>query len=225
MLRLMSASSPTLSLRFLTVLLFAGLSTAITTAGCSSEDGDASDAGSGGEANTGGDAGTGGAASGGDAASGGAARGCDRSTIDYPTDSSLAGIEAFLAAESYKSAPWVGDPAPRDDEIGNPHGPSLQAYFNTAAAAASASNTDAAINAMVVKETYDPQGVLIGKLVRLKTGEGTTANDWVNYCYVSDNGAYCTGTAGEENPFYSDAGHSYCTACHGNTTFISPLPQ
>jgi hypothetical protein len=221
----MQAPRPATSSRFLTILLLTGLTTALVTAGCSSEDGDDPDAGSGGDVGSGGETASGGAASGG-AASGGAASGGDSGTMDYPTDSSLAGIEAFLEAESYKSAPWVGDPAPRDEELGNPHGPSLRTYFNTAAATARENQgDDAAINSMVVKETYDPDGLLIGKLVRLKTGEGTTINDWVNYCYVSDNGPYCTGSVEDDNPFYSTAEQNYCTICHGDSNFYSPLPE
>jgi hypothetical protein len=198
-------------------------------------------AGVGGDSTTGGAPATGGAGSGGDSTTGGApATGGETGLVDYPTDSSQAGIEAFLAGESYKSDPWVGDVELRvsDDPV-NPHGDTtlrpggpepletLRTYFNTAAREAKEAGDQAAasMNAMSVKEVYDSADTLVARLVRLKTGAGTANGDWVSYCDSAAVPAHCTGAEDAGSPVYEDGGLNSCSSCHGSSTFLAPLPE
>ena len=185
-------------------LLAAGL------AGCSSDDGgDEPAAGSGG--------GTGSASGGADGTGSGGGGTSDPSQL--PSDTSQAGIQAFLDAGTYKT--WVHDPAPRPNSqtAFKPHGDSLQVYFNAIAAAAGSEGAPAA-GGMVVKEIYDEtSGSQVGTAVSIRL-EGSSK--WIYYC-TNPGGILCSGFDEDTDPIY-DTGGGSCSGCHGDTIF-SPLPQ
>ncbi len=180
------------------------------TAACSPDDGEEPMGGSGGGMASGG-----GTASGGEAASGG---GGTTDPTQMPSDTSQAGIEAFITAGTYKN--WVHDPAPRGvSAILTTHGGWMQVYFNDVAAAAGSQGQPDA-GAMIVKELYDmTSGAQIGTAVNIKL-EGE--KNWVFYCSSTPEEA-CQAT--EASPVYGTTDSNVsCSSCHGNTV-LSPLPN
>jgi hypothetical protein len=178
--------------------------------------------------------GTGGTSSGGTssggASSGGASTGGGSGDPTVPTDTSQAGIEAFLAAGSYRNAPWVGDAAPRP-MVGStsPHG-DVQVFSNPAAISSRSDGQNDygddpgnAVGSMAVKELYSVGGALQGHAVMLRTAvsgpSNTNPNDWLYYCKSST--STCTGQT-ESGPTYGQ-GAMDCRVCHGGT-FLSPVP-
>ena|GEM_PF-1490363 len=146
-----------------------------------------------------------------------------------PSDTSQAGIEAFLAAGTYKNAPWVGDAAPRA-MMGStsPHG-HVQVFYNPAAVSSRndgqndyGDDPGNALGSMAVKELYSVGGELQGHAVMLRTAvsgpSNTNPNDWIYYCNSST--STCTGQT-ESGPLYPNP--TECRTCHGGT-FIGPLP-
>ena len=141
---------------------------------------------------------------------------------EMPTDTSAAGIAAFLAAGTYQSAPWVGDAAPRmSDNSVNVHSDELRVFFNTEAVAAK-TNDASAMGTMIVKEMYEG-GALVGHAVSLKTGSGNGMDDWTHYCNAPADSTICTGAVAETMPVYG-VGISGCGFCHGQVPY-APLPQ
>lgn len=171
--------------------------------------------------------GTGGApSSGGSTGSGGEAPGSGGTTADptVPTDISQAGIEAFLAAGSYKSAPWVFDSAIREVGPGG-HG-RVRVYYNpTTVESIAAGNNDInadpgnPVDSMAVKELYDSSDTQIGTAVMLRTGLAGTQSDWLYYCASTDQAACEDTTPG---PIYNNGGQ--CRFCHGGTFIAEMVP-
>jgi hypothetical protein len=153
-------------------------------------------------------AGTGGAASG----SGGAAGGGS----DSPSDTTQAGIEAFLTAKDYRDAGWVSDvPAPRApaDSL-TPHG-RVQVWFN-GTLRSGATMTPRPPGSMVVKELYDAGTNVIGHAVLLRT-----TSQWIYYCVATEN-ARCNSSSVANTPSYAVSSSS-CN-CHGAGSIITPIP-
>ncbi len=140
-----------------------------------------------------------------------------------PSDNSLESIEAFLAAESYKEAPWIGDAAVRESDAAWAHGNALRVYFNPLGVESSTNETDLTMGAMAVKEFYDEEGNLVGKAVNFHTGEGISRMDATFYCQAPEGSNFCTGSAFTGHPIYG-VGTNECALCHGSRTFLSPLP-
>jgi len=159
--------------------------------------------------------------SGGTTGSGGAS---GDSTV--PSDTSQAGIEAFLAAGTYKSAPWVFDATPRPSGGStSPHG-NVRVYLNpTAVASIEGGNNDFGdepgntVDSMAVKELYDTAGTQLGTAVMLRTAASGASADWIYYC--SSTTSNCTGST-ESGPTYGP-GASDCSICHGGL-FYAPVP-
>ena len=151
-------------------------------------------------------------ASGGATGSGGAS---DPSQL--PTDTSQAGIEAFIAAGTYKN--WVHDPMPRDTGSLAAHGHLLQVYFNALAVAAGDQGEPVA-GRMIVKELYDEAtGQLAGTAVNIRT-EGP--KNWIYYC-TNPGGVLC-GVSGAPEPLYDANRTEGCQLCHGNVV-LAHLPE
>jgi hypothetical protein len=143
------------------------------------------------------------------------------STNELPSDMTEAGIAAFLDAQTYRSAPWVGDAAIRGSEsVGNIHGSELRVFFNSAAVAAKM-NGSSEIGTMVVKELYE-SGAMVGQAVTIKTGEGVSMNSWTFYCSAPEDSSICSGSSSSGSHF--GTGLIECGFCHGETP-IAPLPQ
>lgn len=145
------------------------------------------------------------------------------STLEnFPADTSQAGIKKFLEEETYKSAPWRFDPAPRGtDDIVSPH-KRMRVYFNPSAASSiEAGNGPDTVphpeGAMVIKELYDDQDAIVGHAVSLKVGKADRDEDWLYYCDgpSDDCGASTT-------PVYGP-GEFECHGCH-NGSYFAPLP-
>jgi hypothetical protein len=156
-------------------------------------------------------AGTGGAASG----SGGAAGGGS----DSPSDTTQAGIEAFLSSTDYRDAGWVSDTAAPHPavEATSPHG-RVQLWFN-GTLRRGASQTPRPSGSMIVKELYDAGTNVIGHAVMVRST--ATTNQWIYYCVASENGR-CTMSSMANTPSYS-LGTGVCS-CHGAGTVITPIP-
>lgn len=173
----------------------------------------------GGSSNTGGAADTGGSANaGGSTNTGGASEGSGGSNgaDQFPATTDIAGIEAFLAAESYKS--WVHDPAPRGPTVTfATHSAQMQVYFNDIAVA---NHADVTMGGMLVKELYNDAGDLIGKAASLKA---TSENElWTFYCKTDDEAAGCQ-TTGAQPLYFVDEFITGCASCHGDEV-LTPLP-
>ena len=157
-----------------------------------------------------------------DAASSGGTGSDGGSSQDFPADTSQAGIEKFLEGETYKSAPWRFDAAPRGtDDVVSPH-KRMRVYFNPKAVSSieAGNGMDSAPHdqgAMVIKELYDDQDRVIGHAVSLKVGKTDSADDWLYYCDgpSADCGSSTT-------PIYGP-GEFECHGCH-NGSYFAPLP-
>lgn len=171
----------------------------------------------------------GGTASGGSTGSGGEVAGSGGSTADttVPSDTSEAGIEAFLAAGSYKSAPWIGDGAVRTPTSStNVHG-DVRVYYNPTAVTSRENgqnevghDTGNSLNSMAVKELYDTTGTQIGTAVMLRVADTGADADWLYYCSSTAGGC---ASASDGGPYYGTALNE-CRFCHGGM-FIGPLPE
>jgi len=193
---------------FSTTLLAFSLIGAAFTAACSDP---APPTGTGGATGSGGVAASGGATgSGGETGSGGAA------DPTIPTDTTQAGLEAFLAAGSYKSAPWVFDDVPRASN-GGPHA-QVRVYMNPTAIESIAAGNNVinadpgnTLGSMAVKELYDAEGTMTGAAIMLRTAMNDVMADWTYYCNSSVASTCGTDEAG---PHYG-TGISECAFCHG----------
>jgi hypothetical protein len=166
--------------------------------------------------------GTGGSATGGSAGSGtGGSAGSG--AVDYPTDSTQAGIEAYLNSNVYTMTGmgW------RPESMASPGtaAPHLSAkrYFNEtiiASTAAGNSRNAHTLGSMSIKEILDGTTV-VGKAVTLKTGD----TSWAYYC-VSSVAGRCFTNSQASVPYYSTTSGS--CACHGMginlSTMAIPMP-
>lgn len=205
---------------FSTSLVLTTATAAVLLAGCSDP---ATPGGTGGATGSGG-----GTASGG-TGSGGEATGSGGSTADttVPSDTTEAGIAAFLAAGSYKSAPWVGDAAVRTPTSStNVHG-DVRVYYNPTAITSIENGqneisheTGNSLNSMAVKELYDSTGTQIGTAVMLRVAETGADTDWLYSCSSTAGGCASMTDGG---PFHG-TGLDDCRFCHGGM-FIGPTPE
>jgi len=187
---------------------------------CGSDDEPNPDNSGGSAGTTGGSAGVGGATGGagaggatGGAGAGGAAGGSG--TMDWPADTSQAGLEAFLAALEYKGSEWLPD-ADIPAESGMLHG-LTQIWYNKTLRTSFAAGKGAAANphdtgSMTVKEIYTGTAVT-GHAVMLRQ-----ASNWIYYCKASTAGA-CSSSSVADTATYSMTTGS-CN-CHGGGTIIS----
>ena len=225
-------------MRSISLPLCTALLALVSSAGCSSDDGepqtnsDAGTAGSGtsGSAGSGGSsagsggssAGSGGssAGSGGSAAgTGGSSAGSAGSTAtDSPSDTTAPGIAAFLSAGSYKGSDWVADvDAPRESE-GNSHG-MVRVWFNRTVRQSKAdSDSPVDSGSMVVKELYGTGTSVVGHAVLLRSGTQT-----IYFCESNEAGLCYSGHQAGMGVYGTSATGTNC-ACHGNGTIITPVP-
>jgi hypothetical protein len=157
-------------------------------------------------------------------AGGGAGTGGTPPVTDAPTDTSVEGIEAFLAALDYRSATWAsGTTGPRESDPASlsPHG-LVQIWYNKALRQTHADGNEgymAATSSMAVKELYTGSNV-IGHAAMLKTD-----TSWIYYCTASE--AYRCYPAQMPGQVIYQTSITNC-ACHGAGTVASsdqiPLP-
>ena len=167
-----------------------------------------------------GSGGSGGSATGGAAGSGMAGSGTSGSgAMDHPTDTSQAGIEAYLMMELYKGALWRPEAMPGDDAA-LPH-LATNRYFNeTIIASKAAGNRPPSMGqhtagSMSVKEILDGTTV-IGKAATLRTETGMN----LYYCKASVAGRCATNSVADMAYYGTGIGTSSC-ACHGSGTNTS----
>jgi hypothetical protein len=139
----------------------------------------------------------------------------------YPTDSSQAGIEAFLADERYRQPPWTAQTdTPRESiwEV-SPHD-RVQLWLNEIVLDSQAAGnggflgTPHTTGSMAVKELVDDDDAVVGMAVMLKL-DGVAAS-WVYYCDGEPD--RCGFTEGSP-PHYGVAYDSECYYCHGGEIF------
>jgi hypothetical protein len=169
-------------------------------------------------------AGTAGSATGGSAGttggSAGAATGGSAGTgmVDYPTDSSQAGIEAFLAAASYLTPGmgWRPELTPSNG-TSMPH-LGVKRYFNeTIIASKAAGNAPPGgpqhtTGSMAIKDILNGTTV-IGKAAMLRT-----MTNWVFYCTSTEEGR-CYAASPANTPYYAPMTGS--CGCHGSGNIVS----
>jgi hypothetical protein len=166
---------------------------------------------------TGGAAGTGGATGGaGGAAAGSAGTGTAGTggggATDSPSDTSQAGLEAFLMAMSYTGQDWVSGAA-MPTTTGSVHALNRIWYNKTLRTSAAASMTPHAPGSMVVKEMYTDANV-IGRAAMLRTA----TNMWIYYCVASE-AARCNASSMPNQASYATTATS--CACHGAGTIVT----
>jgi len=135
----------------------------------------------------------------------------------FPAESTLEGIEAFLEAGYYKE--WNSDPAIRgSDEITNAHGDYLRVYINEQGMLADMFSGPN--GSMAVKELYNAAGELVGRAAAFKDGEDEV--DWMYYCTEDEGERRCTGREESSYPMFGGSMTS-CGICHGDGIF-APKP-
>jgi hypothetical protein len=185
-----------------------------TATGGSSTGGTDATGGSGGSgAPTGGTGGSGAPTGGsGGSATGGSGGG---GSNDHPTDSSQAGLEAWLDMNTYKTTGMGFRPESTPSTGMSVHGAVLR-YFNetiiTSKAAGNSGNMHTS-GSMAVKDIVTGTTV-IGKAAMLRTDTG-----WIYYCKASEAGRCFTGSVAN-TATYATTGGGSC-ACHGSGTINS----
>lgn len=227
---------------FSVTLLVSALACAASLSGCSSDEGDAGDSKGGtstGGAATGGSS-TGGTATGGSGVTGGTGTtgGSGGSGVtggssgasatggsggsgggganDHPTDSTQAGIEAFLAAGSWKTTGmgWKEETAASTGM--SVHG-TVKRYFNQTLSVSYAAGDRTNMQdpgSMVVKDLLT-NGASIGQAAMLKTDTG-----WVFYCKASEDSRCITGSTAN-TAIYGATGAATGCSCHTTGIIIS----
>jgi hypothetical protein len=134
---------------------------------------------------------------------------------DSPTDTSQAGLEAFLTAMSHRGADWrANSETPVGEAL--PHTLNRIWYNRTlrqsAADGKGGSGMPHSTGAMVVKEIYTDANV-IGYAVMLRT-----ATAWIYYCEADEAGR-CSSTSMPNQASYAMSAGS--CACHGAGTIVT----
>lgn len=219
--------------------LWFGACLLVLTTSCSGDD-DASPGSGGGQAASGGTggsgqttggssgsgqltAGSGGQSTGG--SSGHAAGGMPASagqapTLDYPTDTTAEGIQAFIDAASYRTATWAsGMKAPEDPPMDtlSPHGHEY-IWYNHALRQSNSeghTGTSSATGSMAVKEIYTGESV-VGHAAMLRTD-----TKWIMFCLSSESDRCFAGAPANTVTYTSSI--TNC-GCHGGGTIIT-APQ
>ena len=137
--------------------------------------------------------------------------------MDWPADTSQAGLEAFFDALSYKGADWLPDAAAPADG-GSLHATTQIWYNKTLRTSYAAGNGAATMphqtGSMTVKEIYTGTEVTgYAAMLRMETS-------WIYYCKASTAGA-CSSSSMPDVASYSMTVGS-CN-CHGAGTIVSQM--
>jgi hypothetical protein len=203
----------------------------VTLSSCSSDDAPSNGTGGAGggsgtsAAGNGGSAGTtGGVTNGGSAGATSGSAGM-AATKDFPPDTTVEAITAFIDAGDYKSATWLSgttEPMTSPPVMSSPHG-LVQIWYNHAlrvSQAAGHSNSSTDPTSMVVKELYTGTSV-VGHAAMIRT----TDPKWIYYCTSTEANRCYTGAPANTAVYQTSV--SNC-ACHTSGTIISapmiPLP-
>lgn len=210
-----------MSMRSLCKVVLAGSLAAV--GGCGSDDSPGASGGpSAGTAGTG----SAGSGSGGTAGSGGGGS----SVNSGPADSSSASIASFLAAKTYRSAPWLAEtamPRPGVALSGSPH-ERVRVYYNDVLVQSFQAGNGSrepplphTTGSMAVKEIYDDTDTQVGVAAELRL-EGRF-DQWAYYC-EGPGGRCATGKppATAAAPLYGIALGVDCGFCHGGVVFTRP---
>jgi hypothetical protein len=139
-----------------------------------------------------------------------------------PSDTTPAGIAAFLGAENHRGAGWAAETAaPRESGSGSPHG-QVRVFFNDTITASIVADNGPLGNrmphtegSMVVKELYGSGTSVIGHAAMLRSG-----GQYIFYCNASEAGlCFAAHAANEVSTVASNC------ACHTNGVVITPWPQ
>lgn len=194
---------------------------ALSTLACGSDDEGSPPTGTGGSnAATGGsDQGTGGS----DQGTGGfdPGTGGETSAGTVPSDLSVEGFGAFIAAGSYKLSGWTALNEELAESTGN-HLTKARIWLNDIAIDGleeddESSIPDLPLNSMAVKELHDTEDdTLVGVAAMLKVGENPTGG-WQFYCYGP--AGHCAHNEPEHpqsDPLYARGLNARCGICHGS---------
>jgi hypothetical protein len=191
--------------------------------GCGSDDSPGASGGPTGNAGTSGagTAGTGGSGMGGTAGGAG---------VSGPADSSSASIASFLAAKTYRSAPWQSEtamPRPGGTLSGSPH-ERVRVYYNEVLVQSFQAGNGSrepplphTTGSMAVKEMYDDTDLQVGVAAELRLSGAF--EQWAYYC-EGPAGRCATGkpTATAAAPLYGVGLGVDCGFCHGGVVFTRP---
>jgi hypothetical protein len=138
-------------------------------------------------------------------------------TLDYPTDTTAAGIQAFIDAANYRSATWAsGMTGPEDPPMGtlSPHGHEYIWYNHTLRQSNSEGHTgtSSATGSMVVKEIYTGESV-VGHAAMLRTDKS-----WIMFCISSESDRCFAGAPADMvtyTTFITNCG------CHGGGSIVT----
>lgn len=202
----------------ISMALFVSMVASLSACGSDNTTDASSNGGSGGTA-TGGTAGatsgTGGGGTGGTAGAGTSGTG-GGAAADHPTDSSQAGLEAFLAMNTYTQAGMGFRPETTpSDGTSTPH-LGVKRYFNEtliASKAAGKTGNGHSPGSMAVKDILTA-GAVVGKAAMLRSD-----TSWIYYCVSSEAGRCYTGSMPGAVTYTTTAGTN--CACHTSGTIIS----
>jgi hypothetical protein len=138
-------------------------------------------------------------------------------TLDYPTDTTAEGIQAFIDAASYRSATWAsGMTAPEDPPAGtlSPHGHEYIWYNHALRLSNSEGRTGSSSEpgSMAVKEIYTGQTV-VGHAAMLRAD-----NHWIMFCVSSESDRCFAGSTA--NTVTDTTAITNC-GCHGAGTIVT----
>jgi hypothetical protein len=137
-----------------------------------------------------------------------------------------------LAANSYKSPPWLPDTAsPRDpSSVVSPHG-RVRVWMNSVLVDSLRNGRDGVDSpppdqwSMAVKEFYDDTDMLIGRAASIKSGAATSSSAWVYLCHGPEGRCFTSSPAFSESAALHGTGtNTMCGPCHGGLVFTAPPP-
>ena len=138
-------------------------------------------------------------------------------TLDYPTDTTAEGIQAFIDAANYRSATWAsGMTAPEDPPMGtlSPHGHEYIWYNHTLRQSNSEGHTgtSSTTGSMVVKEIYTG-GSVVGHAAMLRTDRS-----WILFCISSESDRCYSGAPANMVTYTTSI--TNC-GCHGGGSIVT----
>lgn len=132
---------------------------------------------------------------------------------NFPADTSVEGITAFLDAGHYRGEGWKAETeTPRNADPA--HGGQVRVWVNDVVQPLPEEPAEYPVQSMAVKELY-ANGEQVGVAAILKTESGTNASSWLYYCYGP--ASRCSNSEPahpKEDPLYSRGFDDSCGACH-----------
>jgi hypothetical protein len=155
-----------------------------------------------------------------------------------PASASQMDIEAFLAADGYKAAPWISEtPGPRAKGSGTSPHDRVRVWMNPELVTSLKAGRDGFkdpmtmlnhpphdMNSMAVKELYAEDDTLVGLAAMIKTEVGGSLNSWTYFCYGPEGRCLTGQKTPKETPAFGKGFGVACGFCHGGLIYTKP-PQ